>query len=49
MCIKIARATTKKIQRQSVYRGNIPQQNKTIYDKPRANVILNSEKLSTFL
>ena len=34
---------------QSGYRGNISQQIKAIYDKPTANIILNDEKLKTFL
>ena len=33
---------------QSGNRGNISQQNKAIYDKPRANIILNGEKLKAF-
>ena len=29
-------------------RRNIPQHNKTLYDKPTANIILNGEKLKAF-
>ena len=31
----------------SVYRGNVPHNIKTTYDKPTANIILNGEKLKT--
>ena len=34
--------------RQSGYRGNIPEHNQAIYDKPTANIILNGEKLKAF-
>ncbi|XP_073077809.1 uncharacterized protein [Manis javanica] len=33
---------------QNGYRGQVPQHNKAIYDKPTANIILNSEKLKAF-
>ena len=33
---------------ESRYRGNLPQHNKAIYDKPTANIILNGEKLKPF-
>ena len=33
---------------ESGHRGNIPQIIKTVYDKPSANIILNSEKLKAF-
>ena len=33
---------------QSWYRGNIPQHDKSIYDKTKANIILNAEKLKAF-
>ena len=32
----------------SGHRGNLPQCNKAIYDKPTANIILNVEKLKVF-
>ena len=33
---------------ESRHRGNIPQHNKSHYDKPTANIILNGEKLKGF-
>ena len=33
---------------ESGHRGNLPQHNKAIYDKPTANIILNGEKLEAF-
>ena len=33
---------------ESGHRGNLPQHNKGQYDKPTANIILNSEKLKPF-
>ena len=33
---------------QSRHRGNIPQHNKAIYDKPTHSIIVNSEKLKAF-
>ena len=32
----------------SGHRGNLPQHNKAIYDKPTANIIVNGEKLKAF-
>ena len=32
----------------SRHRGNLPQHNKAIYDKPTANIVLNGEKLKPF-
>jgi len=37
-----------KCSQKSRLRGNIPQHNKTIYEKPTANSILNGEKLRAF-
>ena len=33
---------------ESEHRGNLPQHNKAIYDKPTANFILSGEKLKEF-
>ena len=33
---------------QTGYRGNIPQHNKGLYEKPTANIMLNDEMLKTF-
>ena len=33
---------------ESRHRGNLPQHNKGIYDKPTANIVLNGEKLKPF-
>ena len=38
----------KKTSPDSGHRGNLPQHNKSIYDKPRANIILSGEKMKTF-
>ena len=34
---------------QSGQRGNVPQHNEGIYDKPTANIILNAKKLKAYL
>ena len=33
---------------ESRHRGNFPQHNKAIYDKPTVNIVLNAEKLKPF-
>ena len=33
---------------ESGHRGNLPQHNKAMYNKPTANIILNGEKLKAF-
>ena len=42
---KISTSIHDKNSQQNGYRGQVPQHNKGIYDKPTANIILNSKKL----
>ena len=45
---KIITSVYDKNSQQNVYGGNVPQQTKAIYDKPRDNIIFNDEKAESF-
>ena len=46
--VKIRHLFYEKCSQQSGYRGNLPQGNKGLYDKPIPNIILSAEKLKAF-